>query len=328
MANSTQLKSLLQSHSDGNDERFYAVALQVAAAEARKGHQRLADDLRKLVDQARQETAIRPQISGGIVSVAQPQGDVAQLVEQVTATVKLSDLVLEDSLAKRVQRVLREQKNLSLLKENDLRPRQRLLFTGPPGCGKTITASALAGELGLPLFVIRLDSLISRFLGESLSKLRLIFEAIESTRAVYLFDEFDSIGYTRDAGGEVAEMRRVLNSFLVFIEQLQGNSLIIAASNYGEKLDKALFRRFDDLIEFGLPDPAQVRKVIKRLLRNFDKERLLWKKIDQAAAELSYSEVTRACEEVIKDLLINEHEQITNAALITALAERRVHLNH
>jgi len=328
MANSTQLKSLLQSHSDGNDERFYAVALQVAAAEARKGHQRLADDLRKLIEQSRQQASSQPRISSGIVSVAQPLGDVAELLEQVPSTVKLSDLVLEDSLAKRVERVLREQQNLSRLKENALRPRQRLLFTGPPGCGKTITASALAGELGLPLFVIRLDSLISRFLGESLSKLRLIFEAIEATRAVYLFDEFDSIGFTRDAGGEVAEMRRVLNSFLVFIEQLQGNSLIIAATNYGPKLDKALFRRFDDLIEFGLPDSAQVRKIIKRLLRNIAKERLQWKKIDQAAAGLSYSEVTRACEESIKDMLIHEHDQVTNASLITALAERRVYLNH
>src|SRR5690606_20604316 len=112
----------------------------------------------------------------------------------------------------------------------------------------------------------------------------------------YLFDEFDSIGYTRDAPGDVGEMRRMLNSFLVFIERMRSNSLVIAATNYGQRLDKALFRRFDDLVEFGLPEPAQVRATIERLLRDVDKERLAWGKIEPAAKGLSYAEITKASE--------------------------------
>ncbi len=263
-----------------------------------------------------------------MLSLSEPRGEVADLLEPVAVDLKVRDLILEPSLRDRIERVLREQYNLSRLKENNLRPRQRLLFTGPPGCGKTMTASALASELGLALFVVRLDTLISRFLGESLSKLRLIFDAAERTRAVYLFDEFDSIGYTRDASGEVGEMRRVLNSFLVFIERLRSNSLVIAATNHGDRLDKALFRRFDDLIEFGLPQEPQIRETIRTLLASVKTARLSWKRLLVAAQGLSYSEITRACEEAIKDMLIGEKPEITNDILLAALTERRLYLNH
>jgi SpoVK/Ycf46/Vps4 family AAA+-type ATPase len=327
MATANQIKSLLQSHGTGDEERFYAVALQVAASEARMGHQKLAEDLRELVRKSRQK-ADETKLRSNVISLATPVGEASEILKYVPDQVRVSDLVLEDSLQERLQRILQEQRNLTRIKENNLRPRQRLLFTGPPGCGKTVTASALATELGLSLFVVRLDSLLSRYLGESLSKLRLVFEAIESTRAVYLFDEFDSIGFTRDSPNDVGEMRRVLNAFLVFIERLRGNSLVIAATNYSERLDKALFRRFDDLVEFGLPAAAQVRETVKRLLRNVDKERLSWKRIEQAAKDLSYAEITRACEEAIKEILIHDLPKVTNATLVNALTERRVYLNH
>lgn len=327
MATAAQIKSLLQSHGNRDDERFYAVALQVAAAEARAGHERLAKEIRSLVEQAKKRAG--EQRAGGMVlSLSEPRGEVADLLEPVTVDLKVRDLILDPSLRDRIERILREQQSLSRLKENNLRPRQRLLFTGPPGCGKTLTASALASELGLALFVVRLDTLISRFLGESLSKLRLIFDAAERTRAVYLFDEFDSIGYTRDASGEVGEMRRVLNSFLVFIERLRSNSLVIAATNHGDRLDKALFRRFDDLIEFGLPQDPQVRETIHKLLTGVKTSRLSWQRLLAAARGLSYSEITRACEEAIKDMLIGEKPEITTDMLLAALTERRLYLNH
>jgi len=327
MATATQIKSLLQSHGNRDDERFYAVALQVAAAEARRGHEKLAKEIRTLVERARKKAG-EHKASGMVLSVSEPRGEVADLLEPVTADLTVRDLILEPSLRDRIGRVLQEQRNLSRLKENNLRPRQRLLFTGPPGCGKTMTASALASELGLALFVVRLDTLISRFLGDSLSKLRLIFEAAEQTRAIYLFDEFDSIGYTRDASGEVGEMRRVLNSFLLFIERLHSNSLIIAATNHGDRLDKALFRRFDDLIEFGLPQEPQIRQTIQSLLTGVKTTRLSWKRMMAAAEGLSYAEITRACEEAIKEMLIAEKPAVTTEMLLKALTERRLFLNH
>jgi SpoVK/Ycf46/Vps4 family AAA+-type ATPase len=123
-------------------------------------------------------------------------------------------------------------------------------------------------------------------------------------------------------------MRRVLNAFLVFIEKMKSNSLVIAATNYGQRLDQALFRRFDDLVEFGLPETPQIRLAIKRLLRDVDNEKFDWKKIEPAAKGLSYAEITRATEEAIKEMIICDLEMVTNKALVGALTERRLHLNH
>ena len=326
MASAAQIKELLKTHSEGNDERFYAIAMQVAAAEARKGHARLAQELRDLVDRAklgRGRIAAEP-----VIHVAQPQGEAADLLEHVRDSRKVSDLVLNPVLARRIQRILDEQRNASRIKASGLRPRQRLLFTGPPGCGKTFTASALANDLGVPLFVVRLDSLITRYLGESLSKLRLIFDTINRSKAVYFFDEFDSIGFTREFTNDVGEMRRVLNGFLTQIERLKSQSLVIAATNFSERLDKALYRRFDDLVEFGLPGKAEIWQTVETLLAGVSKSALAKEKVLPAAEGLSFAEITSACEEAIKEQIISGKRQISTAMLVNALTERRLLAHH
>ena len=327
MATAAQIKALLQSYGSRDDQRFFAVALQVAAAEARQGHEQLAGEIRELVERARTRVLER-RTTNTVLHVAQPHGEAAELLESVQMHISVRDLILPPALGERIERILTEQRHLGRLKEHDLRPRQRLLFTGPPGCGKTMTATALAAELGLPLFIVRLDGLITRYLGDSLSKLRLIFDAVNQSRAVYLFDEFDSIGYARDHGSDVGEMRRVLNSFLMFIERLTSNSLVIAATNHGERLDKALYRRFDDLIEFGLPMEAEIHAIFKARLHGVKTERLTTKKLVAAARELSFSEITRACEESVKEMLLTDRKSVTNEMLLKALTERRLFLNH
>jgi SpoVK/Ycf46/Vps4 family AAA+-type ATPase len=326
MATATQIRALLQSHGSGDDERFYSVALQVAAAEARKGHEALSREIRDLVEKAKLRAGHR-KMDSAVAHVAHPLGEAAELLEPIHPNLRIKDLIIPDVLRERIERILQEQRNLNRLKEYNLRPRQRLLFTGPPGCGKTMTASALASELELPLFVVRLDGLISKYLGESLSKLRVIFDAVNQSRAVYLFDEFDSIGYTRQASGDVGEMRRVLNSFLMFIERLSSNSLVIAATNHGERLDKALYRRFDDLVEFGLPDERLIQETIKARLTGVSTDRLSWSKLIKGAQELSYAEITRACEEAVKEMLLNDLQRVTTEMLLKALTERRLFLN-
>jgi SpoVK/Ycf46/Vps4 family AAA+-type ATPase len=322
MATATQIKELLKTHGEGNEERFYAIAMQVAAAESKKGHVRLAEEIRTLVDRAKLKRASRA--TGQIFHVAQPQGEAAELLEEIRDNRRFSDLVLDNTLGSRITRILEEQKNTSRIKASGLRPRQRLLFLGPPGCGKTFTASAFANELGVPLFVIRLDALITRYLGESLTKLRVIFDAINRTKAIYLFDEFDSIGFTREFTGDVGEMRRVLNGFLMQIEKLKSESLVIAATNFGERLDKALYRRFDDLVEFGLPGESEAWRTIEKLLAGIPTVDLSEEKLVAASSGLSYSEITRACEEAIKDKIISGVKYITSSMLLNALAERRL----
>ena len=327
MATATQIKELLKTHGEGDDERFYAIAMQVAAAEARQGHELLAQDLRLLVEKARMRKTENGMYAR-IVHLARPTGEAAELLEEVEDPRRLKDVVMDGALAERMQRILSEQKHMDRIRAAGLAPRNRLLFIGPPGCGKTLTASALANEIGVPLLVVRLDSLITRYLGESLSKLRLIFETINRTRAVYLFDEFDSIGYMREATNDVGEMRRVLNGFLMNIEKLRSESLIIAATNFAGKLDRALFRRFDDVVEFGLPGEEESWKTIRQLLSSVQTDKLYKSELCEATKGLSYGEITRACEETIKEMIITHADKITNGMLLNALTERRLFTSH
>lgn len=325
MASAAQLKALFQSHAEGDHVRFHSVGLQLAAAEARKGHIDLAKELRDLVERGRKLDS-QQSAHSNLLHIAQPQGEVADLLSVQHPAARMSNLILDDAASEHIRRVLHEQRNLNKLKAHGLRPRQTLLLTGPPGCGKTLTASAIAGELGLPLFIVRLETLMTRFLGETASKLRLIFEAVENTRAVYLFDEFDSIGLARGSENDVGEMRRVLNSFLVFVENHRGNSVIIAATNHGHLLDRALYRRFDDLIELGMPDQALAERTLRERFAG-QKSRLAWAKLAAAAEGLSYAEITRVSEESIKDMLLHDKKSVTTEDVLRVISERRLFLD-
>ena len=194
MASAEQLKALLRSHLEGDNDRFISVAMQVAAHEARLGHGRLATDLRDIIDQAKSRRG-----AGSPVPIGRPRGELANLLEASYPKTRLGDMILGKTLADRINRVIREQRHAGRILDHGLSPRRKILLVGPPGTGKTLTASVLAGELGLPLLQVRLDGLITRFMGETAAKLRQIFDATGQTRGVYFFDEFDSIGSgTRD----------------------------------------------------------------------------------------------------------------------------------
>lgn len=319
MANSEQIKALLQSHSAKDDARFYATAMQVAASESRKGNRVLADEIRRLIDQAR---ANPTNPTKPAISIASPSGELEGLLSMSTPQVRLADMVLTERLEKSLSRILNEQKQIESIRSHGLEPRRKLLLSGAPGCGKTMTASALAGELGLPLFTVRLDGLITKFLGETATKLRGIFEAIEKNRAVYLFDEFDAIGSRRGMGNEVGEMRRIVNSFLMLIETSRSNSLIISATNDAAALDTALFRRFDVLLE--LPKPGRELRVqaFKRQLSGVKKTRIAYALLADKAADLSFAEIRKICEEAIKEMLLSGSNSLSSEYLLRALEER------
>jgi Cdc6-like AAA superfamily ATPase len=271
MATADHLKALIRSHAEGDDERFYAIAMQVAAQAARQGHTKFAQELRNLVDQAKARFKAPP--SGQQtrpVPIVQPRGELAGLLTAAFPKTRLSDMALDPAIRSRIDRVLTEQRQREKIVAHGLTPLRKLLLLGPPGTGKTMTAAALAGELSLPLFTIQLDGLITKYLGETAAKLRLIFEAIRQNRAIYLFDEFDALGGERAAKNEVGEIRRVLNSFLQFLEQDDSNSIIVAATNHPQILDKALFRRFDSVIEYRLPSEQTTEEVMRARLALLD----------------------------------------------------------
>lgn len=318
MASADQLKALLKSHLEGDAQRFFSVAMQVAAHEAKLGHGKLAEELRTLIDEAKRRSGpMHP------TPISRPRGELSSLLLVSYPKARLSDMVLDESLAQQIQRVIREQRHAARILAHGLSPRRKLLLVGPPGTGKTLTASVLGGELGVPLFQVRLDGLITKFMGETAAKLRQIFEATEQTRGVYFFDEFDAIGSQRGLANDVGEIRRVLNSFLQMIEQDQSHSLIVAATNHGEILDHALFRRFDDVLHYELPGEVQITALLRARLLRYVARGVSWKRLVEPAIGLSYAELARTADEVIKDALIQHREQISEAEIRNTLNERR-----
>jgi SpoVK/Ycf46/Vps4 family AAA+-type ATPase len=217
--------------------------------------------------------------------------------------------------------VIHEFRQQAKLKKYGMSNRRKILLAGPPGTGKTMTARILSHELRLPLHTIQVDKLVTKFMGETSAKLRQIFDLIRDERGIYLFDEFDAIGGDRSLENDVGEMRRVLNALLQFIEQDSSESLIIGATNNHGLLDRALFRRFDDVLHYELPDEAARQRLIENVLGNF-KGRLAWKAILTGSKGLSQAEIDHACRDAIKDSILNDQPKVETASLVRTFQER------
>lgn len=317
MATAEQVKALIKSHAAGDDERFYAVALQLAAREAQSGHTTHARDLKELVDAAKGRVP-----TASPTPVAVPRGDLASLLTVEYPDERLPDIVLDKEVRAGLQRVLKEQRQRERLRATGFAPLRRLLLLGPPGTGKTMTARVVAGELHLPLFTVRLDGLITKFMGETAAKLRIVFDAVAQTRAVYLFDEVDALAGSRTQGNDVGEIRRVLNSFLQFMEQDNSDSVIAATSNLPECLDRALFRRFDLTLDYPMPTGAIANQVIRNRLASLRLQGVNWCSVAVASTGLSHSEITAAAERAAKDAILTDDAAITTEHLISALKTR------
>ena len=317
MATADQVKALIKSHASGDDERFYAVALQLAATEARSGHASYAQDLKALIDAGRGQP--RDAVP---TPVAAPRGELASLLTAAYPDERLADLSLAAPLRRELKRVLHEQRQRDRLHSRGFAPARRLLLVGPPGTGKTMTARALAGELSLPLLAVRLDGLITKFMGETAAKLRLIFDAMVATTGIYLFDEVDALAGTRAATNDVGEIKRVLNSFLQFLEDDDSDSVLIATSNLSEALDRALFRRFDTRLEYCLPDVRIGNMVIRNRLAALDLADIDWRKIGAAAEGLSHSEITVAAEGAAKATILADRQTVDTQTLLETLDAR------
>ena len=316
MASSAQMKSLLNSHFIGDDEHFNTVALQIAAAEARQGHQKFADEVKNLVNNAKSG-----RLKKQTIPFNRPSDELRGLLSVTYPEKRLADIILTEPLRKKIGRILLEYRHIDRIEQHGLIPKRKLILIGPPGTGKTMTASILAGELRFPLFQVRLDGLISRYMGETASKLRLIFDSIEDTLGVFFFDEFDAIGAERGLANDVGEARRILNSFLQMVEETKSNSLILAATNHPEILDTALFRRFDDALIYELPDIEHTISLLKERLSDYVPKYFEWKVLSEKANGLSYAEITHASNEVIKTAVINGEPEINFNVVMSALEE-------
>lgn len=317
--------ALLNSHIEGDEDQLLSIALQIAAQEARQGRVDDAEKLKRLVQRARDQRRLGKPAGGQTpIPLARPRGELQGLVESSYPKVTLANMVLSDDIAQRLARIVHQQRERAMLREHGQTPATHMLLVGPPGTGKTMTASALAGELHLPLFTVRLEALFSRFFGETAGKLRLLFDQIAQTRGVYLLDEFDAIGARRGDPNDVGEIRRVLNSILAFMEEPNStDSLVLAATNHVEILDEALARRFDEVVEYTLPDAKSARAIIDRRLGKFKFMAKSWPAPETGIEGLSQGELVRAADAIVKDAILAGASKVSPEALRDALKNRQ-----
>lgn len=315
------VKALIQHHVEGDDEMFYTLALAVAAQEARNGNSEYARDLRELIEAGKRRASSAPPKSIGQPRV--PRGGFAPRIdaEYQYPDRRLADLALDKDILDSLRRVLTEQRQRDRIRAVGFAPLGRLLLVGPPGTGKRLTAWALACELGLPLFTVSLAD----FLGETAARLRFAVNAVTETPGVYLFDDVDALAEAQTQASGVGEVRRVL-MFLRFLEQDMSGSVIVAASNHPERLDRELCRLFDMALEYPMPTGDIAVQAIRSRLAQFDIKNVDWKRVEAAVGGLSHSEISAAAEHAAKGAILddptNDRAQVTTEMLVGALKAR------
>ncbi|MEL6711563.1 MAG: ATP-binding protein, partial [Pseudomonadota bacterium] len=224
----------------------------------------------------------------------------------------VDELILSASGLASIEETLEEHRRADVLRSHGLQPVGKVIFYGPPGCGKTMAAEVIAFELDRPLAIVRLDALVSSFLGETATNLRKIFEFIAQHELVVLFDEFDAIGKSRSDTTDHGELRRVVNAVLQMMDAYQGNSLLLAATNYEQTLDTAIWRRFDEAINFPLPEATETEKILTLKLRGVRRQfEVSDKPVIQLFAKRSGAEVERIIRRAIKQMILRRQEFLT-----------------
>jgi len=320
MTTTKHLIDMIRSHAAGDGERFLAIAENIADDAGRSGKVKVAGEIRGVVDGIRRDNLERS-VKGAEPIVA-PRGELAGLVRASYPEIFLSNLVLNPDLDRRIGGIVREHKERHLLEANGLTPRRKFLFSGPPGTGKGMTAAAIAGELGLPLFTILLDGVITKFMGETASKLRLIFDAMRTARGVYFFDEVDALASRRDADNDIGEARRMLNSFLQFLEDEKSGSIIIAATNHRTLLDPAIFRRFHAAFAYAKPTPLEARQVLSNHLLQFDLSMIDWAETEHGIESLSQADLVAVADDAARDAVLDHQGTLSTNILRRALMDR------
>ncbi|BBB70130.1 ATPase [Undibacterium sp. YM2] len=265
MASGKILRQLLKAGTAGDKEGFRLASESIIEEERLKQHHLLANDLEKILYTSSVDS--EGKLSRVFPSVPTDKERGLPLFDIRHSQRTLEELILPPENLSSVEELLGEHRRQDILRSYGMRPAGKVLFFGPPGCGKTLTAEVIACELDLPLAIVRLDALVSSFLGETAANLRKVFDYISQYPMVALFDEFDAIGKERSDSSEHGELRRVVNAVLQMMDAYQGNSLIIAATNHEQILDSAIWRRFDDVFEFSKPSREMIEAILRSKLR-------------------------------------------------------------
>jgi len=320
MASGKLLRQLIKSGATGDEAGFRAASAAVIQEEREKSHHLLANDLERLL------YGERTSMSGNINRLykfpslpANKDGGLA-LLEERTAVREEKDIVLSDATQTVLSEVIHEHNRADVLRTYGLQPAQKLLFCGPSGCGKTLAAEVMANSLSLPLVIVRLDSVISSFLGETAANLRKVFDYVSQNPVVALFDEFDALAKDRGDAADHGELKRSVNAVLQMLDGYRGESLLIATTNYESLLDQAVWRRFDETLCFELPNLEQIKRLLVLKLSGIRRE------FEADAHEtaslfkgMSHADIERILRRAVKQMVLSGREFLQRPHLEDAL---------
>jgi SpoVK/Ycf46/Vps4 family AAA+-type ATPase len=325
--NQTLLTRLFKSIEGEIDTPLMKIAYSIIEDEKRKGHIKLADKLKGILsNNLSPKSELKSTFKLAKDKIFNIPVDRRYKIPLATFVENESlrhEMVLSPNVESKILRIEKEYLARERLAHHGLKPRKKVLLYGPSGCGKSMAAERIAWDLGLPFYKVRFDSIISSYLGESASNLQNLFKGMEGFPCVLLLDEFDIIGKQRNiSSNDVGEIHRIVNILLGLLEEYDGEGILISTTNLQGSLDKALFRRFDDLIE--LPKPSEIE--IIELLRTTFSALNLSKTVDltfysKKIIGMSYAIIVKIANDAAKKAIINSNKEISAEDLNNSFLE-------
>lgn len=310
-------KQLFLAFAQGDKEKFLDIAHEIIKDEERKNHNYIAKQLKDIVKEISSgkvlnECLINKRYKNSI-PIPRDTEKGFPLLEIKEFFLDWSDLIVNEDTEYSLKNIVDEIKQSEILSSYGLKPKQKILLCGAPGTGKTLSCKIISSILGYPLVHIKFESIVSSFLGETASNLKKVFDFIENGQWVVLFDEFDVIGKLRDDPHEHGEIKRVVNNFMQMLDNYKGESLLIAATNHQHLIDPGLWRRFDDILLFENPSKKERIEILKKNLRNFNKEKdLNFDELSIQINDYSAAEIERICLEAQKRNILTGKEFLSN----------------
>lgn len=319
MAKTDDIKKMITSY--GKPDAFRSAALRVIAGVEKGRNPKLAVPLREALEiHVKAEPAATPKSLAALARAGDPADE---LLDEFEPQRGRDQIVLAAESRSLLDGLIEEHQRREELRRHHLPLRRRVLFCGPPGCGKTLAAEVMARELALPLYTAKLDVVISSFLGETASNLRRVFDIASRRPSILFLDEFDALARDRADHTEHSEMRRVVNSLLLFIERFKGPGFVIAATNLEGALDAALWRRFDEIIAFDPPADTEIAALLTLRFRNLPVNFDLAKEVPRLKG-LSFAEIERICFDAMKAAILKRRKQVSETEFAAAVkAEQR-----
>ena len=320
--NSELLIKLFEAFTKKDDELFYKIAWDITEEEKRKKHHLLAEQLKRILTE--NSVTLHKNYSQEVPPIPRDNEKGFRLLDVKKFFLDWDDVVLAKETEEILRQIVKELEEEDVLATYGLKPRQKILFYGPPGTGKTLTAKVMSSIIGYPLVYVRFESVISSYLGETASNLRKIFDYIEKGKWVVLFDEFDIIGKQRDDPTEHGEIKRVVNNFMLMLENYEGDSMIMASTNHPHLLDIGVWRRFDEIIYFGLPDKERRKKIFEKYLRVLKKDKNFdLNKLSEESDSFSGADIEQVCIDALKMAILSGKDFVSFNDVKKAISKQK-----